>query len=126
MRKKSKACEEDTCQVEEQTEEVEEDVSVSLNVMCESISSGTLRVKGQINGKDIHIFIDSGSTHSFIDEKVIKALNLKTEDTTPMMVSIADGYRLMSKIFCPELQWEIQGSQFSYLARALKLGGCED
>ncbi|KAL0284905.1 UNVERIFIED_CONTAM: putative mitochondrial protein [Sesamum angustifolium] len=45
-----KAYEEDIGQVERQIEEVEEDVFVSLNDMCGSIRSGTLRVKGQING----------------------------------------------------------------------------
>ncbi|KAL0458478.1 UNVERIFIED_CONTAM: Retrovirus-related Pol polyprotein from transposon [Sesamum latifolium] len=29
-------------------------------------------------------------------------------DTTPMMVSVADCYKLLSKVICPELQWEIQ------------------
>ncbi|KAL0374355.1 UNVERIFIED_CONTAM: Transposon Ty3-G Gag-Pol polyprotein [Sesamum radiatum] len=66
--------------------------------------------QGIVNGKEIHILIDSGSTHSFIDEKVAKALGIKTKLTTPMIVSVADGYRMMSKVICPELSWEIQGA----------------
>ncbi|KAL0309329.1 UNVERIFIED_CONTAM: hypothetical protein Sradi_5875200 [Sesamum radiatum] len=78
-----------------------------------------------VSGKEIHILVDSGSTHSFIDEKVVKALGIKTEPTIPMIVSVANGYRMVSKVICPELNWEIQGFQFSYPVRTLKLGGCD-
>ncbi|KAK4397243.1 hypothetical protein Sango_1560900 [Sesamum angolense] len=67
-----------------------------------------------VRGKEIHILVDSGSTHSFIDEKVVKALGIKIEPTIPMIVSVANGYRMVSKVICPELNWEIQGFQFSY------------
>ncbi|KAL0318287.1 UNVERIFIED_CONTAM: Retrovirus-related Pol polyprotein from transposon.6 [Sesamum angustifolium] len=84
--------------MEEQGGEAEiEDVTVSINAMHGNVSAGTLRVKGMVNRKEIHILIDSGSTHSFIDEKVVKALGFKVEPTTPMMVSVADGYRMISK-----------------------------
>ncbi|KAL2231733.1 UNVERIFIED_CONTAM: RNA-directed DNA polymerase [Sesamum indicum] len=93
--------------------------------MCGSMSSGTLRVKCSVNGKEIHILIDSGNTYTFVDENVIRALGIKTECTTSMMMSIADGYKLLSRIIYPELSWEIQSHQFSYPVRALKLGGCD-
>ncbi|KAL2237850.1 UNVERIFIED_CONTAM: RNA-directed DNA polymerase [Sesamum indicum] len=59
------------------------------------------------------------------DVTVVKALNLETKETTPMRVSVADGFRLISKTMCPMLQWEMQESQFSYPIRTLKLGGCD-
>ncbi|KAL0361532.1 UNVERIFIED_CONTAM: hypothetical protein Sradi_3837700 [Sesamum radiatum] len=95
------------------------------NAMKGNISTGTLRVKGVINGKEIHILMDSESTHSFIDEKVVKALGIKTEPTTPMLVSVADGYGMMSTTICHKLSWEVQSFQFSYPVRTLKLGGCD-
>ncbi|KAL2249963.1 UNVERIFIED_CONTAM: Transposon Ty3-G Gag-Pol polyprotein [Sesamum indicum] len=121
-----KAYEEDNGQLEEQTEGVEEeDVTVSIHAMCESIGNGTLRIKGQVNGREIHILIDSGSTHSFIDEKVVRALNLETEEVTPMKVSVVDGYKLVSQKLCPMLEWEMQESKFLYPIRTLQLGGCD-
>ncbi|KAL0446034.1 UNVERIFIED_CONTAM: hypothetical protein Slati_1731300 [Sesamum latifolium] len=121
-----RAYEEENEQIEEQVEEAEtEDVTLSLNAMCGNVSSGTLRIKGMVNGQKIHILIASGSTHSFIDEKVAKALGIKTELTTPMIMSVADGYRMMSNVICPELSWEIQDFQFSYPVRTLKLEGCD-
>ncbi|KAK4385824.1 hypothetical protein Sango_2706400 [Sesamum angolense] len=68
----------------------EEDVTISVNAMCGNVSSGTLRVTGVVNGKEILIFFGSGSTHSFLDEKVVKALGIKTELTTPMILGGCD------------------------------------
>ncbi|KAL2237277.1 UNVERIFIED_CONTAM: Retrovirus-related Pol polyprotein from transposon 17.6 [Sesamum indicum] len=111
-----KAYEEDTGQLERQVEEVEEDdASVSLHVISGKLSHGTMRVKGNVNGREIQILIDSGSTHSFIDEKVMKALDLKTEETIPMKVRVAGGFKLVSKTLCPQLQLEMQGNQFSHI-----------
>ncbi|KAL0283987.1 UNVERIFIED_CONTAM: hypothetical protein Sangu_2853300 [Sesamum angustifolium] len=71
------------------------------------------------------IFVDSGRTHNFLDEKVVKTLGIKTELTTLMIVSVADGYRMISRVICPDFSWEIQGFQFSYPVRTLKLRGCD-
>ncbi|KAK4394519.1 hypothetical protein Sango_1606200 [Sesamum angolense] len=126
LERRVQAYDEENEHMEEQGGEAEiEDVTVSINAVHGNVSAGTLRVKGMVNGKEIHILIDSSSTHSFIDEKVVKALGIKVEPTTPMMVSVADGYRMISKVICPELSWEIQGLQFSYPVRTLKLGGCD-
>ncbi|KAK4400563.1 Retrovirus-related Pol polyprotein from transposon [Sesamum angolense] len=61
-----------------------------MNAICGNVSSRTLRVKGMVNGKEIHIFVDSGNTHSFLDEKVVKALEIKTELTTPMAIRMRE------------------------------------
>ncbi|KAL0392814.1 UNVERIFIED_CONTAM: hypothetical protein Sradi_2504200 [Sesamum radiatum] len=85
----------------------------------------TLRVNGKVNGKDIHILIDSGSIHCFVDEKMAQVLGCKLEPTTPMMVRIEDGGRVLSKFFCSNFCWEIQSHEFSHPVRVLKLGGYE-
>ncbi|KAK4388623.1 Retrovirus-related Pol polyprotein from transposon [Sesamum angolense] len=110
---------------EEQIEDSPEDVdaTVSFHAMGGNNSNKTLRINGKVNGKDIHILIDSGSTHCFIDEKVVQVLGCTLEQTTPMAVRIADGGRVMSKYFCPTFCWEIQGHHFSHPVRVLKLGG---
>ncbi|KAL2227755.1 UNVERIFIED_CONTAM: hypothetical protein Sindi_2134200 [Sesamum indicum] len=119
----AKAYEEGEEQLEGPTEEGGGDVTVSFHAMCGSINSSTQRVNGRVNGKEIHILIDSGSTHCFVVEKVAQVLGCKLEPTTPMMVRIADGGRVLSKLFCPTFCWEIQGHEFSHPVRVLKLGG---
>ncbi|KAL0322049.1 UNVERIFIED_CONTAM: Retrovirus-related Pol polyprotein from transposon.6 [Sesamum calycinum] len=38
-----------------------------------------------VNGKEVHMLVGSGSTHKFINEKVVKALEIKIEPTTPIV-----------------------------------------
>ncbi|KAG8369047.1 hypothetical protein BUALT_Bualt15G0109700 [Buddleja alternifolia] len=38
----------------------------------------TLRIKGSVKGQDVHILIDSGSTHCFLDENTAHKLGCKT------------------------------------------------
>ncbi|KAL0446470.1 UNVERIFIED_CONTAM: hypothetical protein Slati_1774900 [Sesamum latifolium] len=40
-----------------------------------------------------------------------------------MTVRVANGGRMVSKFFCPNFCWEIQGHHFSHPVRVLKLGG---
>ncbi|KAL0332798.1 UNVERIFIED_CONTAM: hypothetical protein Scaly_2181300 [Sesamum calycinum] len=95
----AKAYEDGEEQIEESPED--EDATVSFRAMGGNNSNKTLRINGKVNGKDIHILIDSGSTHCFIDEKVVQVLGCKLEQTTSMAVRIADGGRVMSKFFYP-------------------------
>ncbi|KAK4390414.1 hypothetical protein Sango_2104700 [Sesamum angolense] len=89
---KTKVYEEDTGQLEEQIGEVETDgVTVSLNTMCGSAGCRTLRVNGLIVDKEVHILVDSCSTHCFVNEKVLGALRCKVEHTIPMEVRVMDG-----------------------------------
>ncbi|XP_020550197.1 uncharacterized protein LOC110012122 [Sesamum indicum] len=103
-------------------ERAEEDMAVSLHAMKEHTNSKTLRFNGLVGDREILILIDSGSTHCFIDEKVVGTLGCEVEGITPMTVEVADGRRLTSKVICPKFCWEVQGHKFSHPVRLLKLG----
>ncbi|KAL0408313.1 UNVERIFIED_CONTAM: hypothetical protein Sradi_1765700 [Sesamum radiatum] len=110
---------------EEPLEEVteEENAIVAVYAMGASVNSQTLKINGKVNGKEIHILIDSGSTHCFIEEKVVQVLGCGIEPATPMTVRVANGERVVSSFICPSFCWEMQGYQFSHPVRVLKLGG---
>jgi len=55
---------------------------LSLNSLADSGTYNTIRIKGDCQGRDHVILIDSGSMHSFIDESMIKKLNIVTGKTT--------------------------------------------
>ncbi|KAL0459116.1 UNVERIFIED_CONTAM: hypothetical protein Slati_0538800 [Sesamum latifolium] len=121
----SKAYAEDVDYIEEQVEEVEdEDKAISIKAMAGS-KDNTLRMKGKVNGKDVNILVATGSTDSFVDERVMQSLGCKVEYTTPMMFSVADGRKLISRTYCPEFKLEIQGNTFICPVRIIKLGGCD-
>ncbi|KAG8385566.1 hypothetical protein BUALT_Bualt03G0058500 [Buddleja alternifolia] len=79
---------------------------------------------GVAYGQKIQILIDSGSTHCFLDENTVQRLGCVTEYTTPMMVSVADGGKMISRKVCPKFVWGIQGQRFEYPVKVIKLGGC--
>ncbi|KAL0326406.1 UNVERIFIED_CONTAM: hypothetical protein Sradi_5209900 [Sesamum radiatum] len=102
----------------------DEDMAISLNAISGSTDYNTFRVKGHAYDKEVQILIDGGSTHCFIDEKAAFELGCKLEPATPMIVSVANGYKMLSQLYCPTFTWEIQGHKFKYPIRTLTLGGC--
>lgn len=46
------------------------------------------------------ILIDSESTHSFVDEKLIKELNYAIYENNTITVKVANGDKLESKAIC--------------------------
>lgn len=43
---------------------------ISINAMSGHSSFNTMRVNGHMGKKTLHILIDSGSTHNFLDEQL--------------------------------------------------------
>ncbi|KAG8379410.1 hypothetical protein BUALT_Bualt07G0085600 [Buddleja alternifolia] len=101
-----------------------EDMTISINAISSNTDINTLRIKGLVKNSSIHILIDSGSTHCFLDETVANQLGCTMEITNPML-SVADGNKMISRTFCPKFSWEIQGTKFTYPMRIIKLGGCD-
>ncbi|KAL0282300.1 UNVERIFIED_CONTAM: Retrovirus-related Pol polyprotein from transposon [Sesamum angustifolium] len=103
-------------------EDIEGDMVVSLHVMKEKINC---KIEGYWTGwrQEVLKLIDSGSTHCFINEKITRTLGCELECTTTMMIRVADGSKLNSKLICPKFSWEVQGHRFSHPVRLLKLGG---
>ncbi|KAG8386104.1 hypothetical protein BUALT_Bualt03G0114300 [Buddleja alternifolia] len=100
-----------------------DDMTVSLNALSGNTNINTLRIRGTVNNKEIQILIDNGSTHCFLDEDTTLQLGCTMEATIPMMVSVADGSKMVSRTIMPDFTWTIQGHKFSYPIRIIKLGG---
>ncbi|KAG8375100.1 hypothetical protein BUALT_Bualt10G0065200 [Buddleja alternifolia] len=78
-------------------EMIDDDMTISLNSLSGTTDMNTLRIQGSIKGQDVHILIDSGSTHCFLDENIGHKLWCKLDYTTPMIVSVADGSKMNGK-----------------------------
>lgn len=98
---------------------------ISVNAHSGSKSIGTIRLQGTIKGRLVSILIDSGSTHSFIDSGVVKQLGLVAEMVSPLIVSVADGSRIVVDSICKNLQFTIQNHKFSNDLRLFPLGGSD-
>ena len=78
-----------------------------------------------MNKRPLHILIDSGSTHNFLDVEVAKKLGCKTTSINPMRVDVANGSSLSCVAACKGLNWTLQGTQFHTDVLLLPLGNCD-
>ncbi|GJZ20946.1 retrotransposable element Tf2 [Tanacetum coccineum] len=69
---------------------------ITLNALSGLNSYQTMRVRGRVGKQVVHILIDCGSTHNFLDIHTAKKLGCRLAKTTPMQVSVANGQRMMS------------------------------
>ncbi|GJR56618.1 putative mitochondrial protein [Tanacetum coccineum] len=98
---------------------------ITLNALSGLNSYQTMRIRGRVGKQVVHILIDCGSTHNFLDIHTAKKLGCKLAKTTPMQVSVANGQRMMSTSVCHDLKWSLQNEVFTSDVMLLPLGGCE-
>lgn len=111
---------------EEQGEPVENEErgELSMHTLQGQASGKVLKVKGLVGKRALVVFIDSGSTHSFLNEETTTALQCPLQETTPLSVLIANGSRMVSQSKCVGFRWMMNGHEFSADLRILRLGGC--
>lgn len=101
------------------------DPMISVNALAGNQNYQTMRIRRVINDKPLHILIDSGSTHNFLDEGFAKALNLPTEGINPQFITIADGNHINCKKMCKNITWGMSGKEFVTEAMLIPLGSCD-
>ena len=70
------------------------------------------------------IHIDSGSTHTFVDQALSDRVSVPAQKMQrPMQVKVANGGLVDFTKFVPELTWWIKGHNFSSAMQVLPLGG---
>nr|GEW71686.1 putative mitochondrial protein [Tanacetum cinerariifolium] len=72
----------------------------------------------------LHILMDSGSIHDFLDLYTAKKMGCRIRSTCPLQVTVADGNKLVSQYMVKAFQWKIQGVLSKTDVMLLPLGGC--
>ncbi|KAK9984354.1 hypothetical protein SO802_033879 [Lithocarpus litseifolius] len=85
---------------------------ITLYALLGSPSLGTMRVWSRINYQNMVILIDSGSTHYFLDEALLKLLKLPILTQDCFKVKVANGDVLQTKEACHEVQIRLQRTFF--------------
>lgn len=98
---------------------------ISLNALSGSQSPNTISLQGTIKKQSVNILIDSGSTHSFIDSKLVKRLGHTAEIITPLLVTVADGSQVLVDTACKQLPYSVQHHNFQTDLRLFPLGGSD-
>ncbi|XP_021980610.1 uncharacterized protein LOC110876760 [Helianthus annuus] len=102
-------------------EDEEEEHQISIHALTGIPSYSTMRVQGTRGTRQLHILIDSGSTHNFLDSRVAKKLQCEVKDITPIKVGVADGEQLTCTQLCTNFRWTMQGNWYSTEVLLLEL-----
>ncbi|KAL2532200.1 Uncharacterized protein Adt_05551 [Abeliophyllum distichum] len=86
-----------------QGEVMEEVMEISIQALSGDTRTKTIRIPSFIKRMKISILIDSGSTHSFVDEQLVQSLNCKMESIKPVAVKVAGGEKLINNAICNPL-----------------------
>ncbi|KAE8650876.1 hypothetical protein Csa_002497, partial [Cucumis sativus] len=65
--------------------------NLSLNSLVGLNSSKTIKIKGEIRGREVVVLIDGGATHNFIAEEVVKELKISVETMDAYGVVLGTG-----------------------------------
>ena len=113
-------------QIRETTIEDEDDKvpTISIHALNGCPTFNCMRLLGQYGKRKIHILIDPGSTHNFLDLQIAKGLGCPLTPIKPMSVVAASG-DLITNYKCSSFLWKMQGYEFKTETRTLPLG-CSD
>uniref|UniRef100_A0ACD6AAU5 Uncharacterized protein n=1 Tax=Avena sativa TaxID=4498 RepID=A0ACD6AAU5_AVESA len=96
---------------------------VSVNALSGSTDNGTIQLQTLVGNQTVLLLIDSGSSHSFIDQNMVNQLNLTTHKMAATRVKVANGEVVMCNKVVPAFTWWVQGNTFSQDMKVLNLGG---
>nr|GEX59048.1 hypothetical protein [Tanacetum cinerariifolium] len=94
-------------------EEEDNSPQMSIHALTRLPSYSTMRIQGTIGNRQLHILVDSGSTHNFIDVKLANKLQCVIKDIPPLSVGVAGGRQLKCNQMCSGFQWAMQGHWFT-------------
>jgi hypothetical protein len=67
------------------------DCHVSLNALAGSTKLGTIQFKALVGNQVMLLLLDSGSSHSFVDQALVTKLNCLVTDISTLKVKVASG-----------------------------------
>jgi hypothetical protein len=107
------------------TDSEEEVLTLSYSAMTGIQGKKTMRLHGTVNQHNMLILIDSGSSSTFICDKLVAIRQLQVTSVKAVQVTVADGGKINSDKMIVGFSWWTQGHQFTSQARVLPLG-CYD
>ncbi|GKF53365.1 hypothetical protein Tco_0160275, partial [Tanacetum coccineum] len=78
---------------------------ISLNSLSGIPTHNTIRVKGHVLKQLLHILMDSGSTHNFLDLHKVKKMGCHIRKTCPLSISVAGGSKLIKCELVLGIKW---------------------
>ncbi|KAM3364985.1 hypothetical protein ACQJBY_015005 [Aegilops geniculata] len=107
----------------EQTETEEAVYAVSLQAFNGNDSSKLLQFTAVLQGQNVEVLVDSGSSASFINSRCVPQLQGLQALPRLARVKVANGAELRCELEVPNCPWTVQDHQFSTSFKVLPLGG---
>jgi Retroviral aspartyl protease len=107
---------------EENVTEVEQAI-VSMFDINDNKAVKIMKFKGKVDKMSVCALLDSGSTHFFVNPTVLQGEKIKVTQIVPMMVTLANGAKMVTDLYCEDLQFQIQGYEFERNVRVLDVQG---
>ncbi|XP_066374606.1 uncharacterized protein [Miscanthus floridulus] len=85
-------------------------------------SARSLQLPRKIGGNDIIIFVDSGSTHSFLNTSVAMKLQGIQPLSSPVFVQVANGGQIACSQEIPMAEWSVHQHKFHSTLKVLDIG----
>ncbi|KFK32727.1 hypothetical protein AALP_AA6G281200 [Arabis alpina] len=117
--------EEDETDSDEEGVVVPEMATLSLNLMVEISSPRTMKLKARVLETEVVVMINSGASHNFISEPLVKKLSMETEESHSYGVMTGTRAEVVGKGICREVKLEMQGITVVSNFLSIELGGAD-
>jgi len=94
---------------------------ISKDAVSGSARPKTMQFTGVIQGITVLILVDSGSTNSFLSDRVVQQLSDISLVPVDLSVKMANGGLMQCTSVMPACSWEMQGHKFAHDLRVLHL-----
>lgn len=98
---------------------------VVLHALSGQSTPETLRITGRIANHHVVILVDGGSTHNFVQERLVRSLGLNPQSTPILRVLVGNGNEVECFQVCLNVAVHIQGRNFSVDLYVLPLCGTD-
>ncbi|XP_047328916.1 uncharacterized protein LOC124932358 [Impatiens glandulifera] len=100
-----------------------EEPAISLHALTGSKNFQTLQIRGKIGSLPVVILIDTGSTHNFINSRILRNIGHEAMKTQVLSVKVADGSTLFCSSVCKNLKWSMEGKDYQADMKVLTMTG---
>jgi len=98
---------------------------ISVNALTGLAGFRTMRITGYHQKRPLHILIDSGSTHNFLDTQMAEKYGCIIETIAPLNVVVVDGSKIKISFVVKYFSWTIQHTTFTADMLLLPFGCCD-
>nr|XP_027108798.1 uncharacterized protein LOC113728610 [Coffea arabica] len=98
-------------------------MEMSLHTLSEALKRKTITLVGVLDGEEMLILVDTGSSDSYISSEKVIAFDIPYKLVNPFSVVVGNGACVTSKAICPKVVWGINQHRFCYDLKVMDLSG---